>query len=74
MRDYNGLSPEKKIEAGNRWLIKNKIYEIEITLSEGEYCISKRIGNKILLKLPVFEEIIKQIQIEYRLDNSPENQ
>ncbi|MBE7020484.1 MAG: hypothetical protein E7411_03500 [Ruminococcaceae bacterium] len=74
MRDYNGLSPEKKIEAGNRWLIRNKIYEIEITLSEGEYCISKRIGNEILLKLPVFEEIIKQIQIEYRLDNSPENQ
>ena len=73
MRDYKSLSPEEKVAVGNKWLLRNEVYEIEIVkTAEGFGICKKNEGENILLDLPGFEEIVREIQIEYRLDNSPE--
>ena len=83
MRDYSKLSKKKKVEIGNIWLKKNEINEIEfitvrrdrklffaLVLKKPETLISSK-GYTILSVEESFEKFVKEIQVEYRLDNSP---
>ena len=73
MRDYSSLSPEEKTLVGNRWLIRNEVYQISIINTPEGFGIKKNEpDNELLLTMPDFEEIIREIQKAYRLDNSPE--
>ncbi len=73
MRDYSNLTPDEKVRTGNRWLIRNEVEEIVISLKPEGFGIDNKDTGECLLTMPEFEEIVRQIQIEYRLDNSPEN-
>ena len=73
MRDYSSLSPEEKVLVGNRWLIRNEVYQISIINTPEGFGIKKNEpDNELLLTMSDFEEIIREIQKAYRLDNSPE--
>ncbi len=73
MRDYSNLTAIQKVEAGNKWLLRNEVDEIEFALKQDGFAIDKKADKKSLLIMPEFEDIVRAIQIEYRLDSSPEN-
>ena len=83
MRDYSKLSKKKKVEIGNKWLLKNEIVDLEFSLvrkgrklyfgliwKKPKTLISS-MGDTVIGVEESFEQFVKEIQIEYRLDNSP---
>ena len=77
MRDYSKLSKKKKVEIGNEWLKKNEISDLEfITVRKDRKLFFGLVwkvsnGSTIIGVEESFEQFLKEIQIEYRLDSSP---
>lgn len=83
MRDYSKLSKKKKVEIGNKWLLKNEIEDLEFTLVRKDRklyfglvwkkpkTLISTMSNTVIGVEESFEQFVKEIQIEYRLDNSP---
>ena len=77
MRDYSKLSKKKKVEIGNEWLKKNEINDLEFTTVRKDRKLNFALvwithnGSTIIGVEESFEQFVKEIQIEYRLDSSP---
>lgn len=83
MKDYSKLSKKKKVEIGNEWLRRNNIMDLEfITVRKDRKLyfglvwkkpstVISTMSNTIIGVEENFEQFVKEIQIEYRLDNSP---
>lgn len=83
MRDYSKLSKKKKVEIGNEWLKRNEIYDIEFRTVRKDRklyfalvwkkpsTVISTMSDTIIGVEESFEQFVKEIQIEYRLDNSP---
>lgn len=83
MRDYSKLSKKKKVEIGNEWLKKNEIYDLEFKTVRKDrklyFALVWKKPNTVISTMPdtilgveeSFEQFVKEIQIEYRLDSSP---
>lgn len=83
MKDYSKLSKKKKVEIGNEWLRSNNIMDLEfITVRKDRKLyfglvwkkpstVISTMSNTIIGVEENFEQFVKEIQIEYRLDNSP---
>ncbi len=83
MKDYSKLSKKKKVEIGNEWLRRNNIMDLEfITVRKDRKLyfglvwkkpstVISTMYNTIIGVEENFEQFVKEIQIEYRLDNSP---
>ena len=83
MKDYSKLSKRKKVEIGNEWLRRNNIMDLEfITVRKDRKLyfglvwkkpstVISTMSNTIIGVEENFEQFVKEIQIEYRLDNSP---
>ena len=77
MRDYSKLSKKKKVEIGNEWLKKNEINDLEFTTVRKDRKLNFALvwitpnGSTIIGVEENFEQFVKEIQIEYRLDSSP---
>lgn len=83
MRDYSKLSKKKKVEIGNEWLKRNEIYDIEFRTVRKDRklyfalvwkkpsTVISTMSDTVIGVEESFEQFVKEIQIEYRLDNSP---
>ena len=83
MKDYSKLSKKRKVEIGNEWLRRNNIMDLEfITVRKDRKLyfglvwkkpstVISTMSNTIIGVEENFEQFVKEIQIEYRLDNSP---
>jgi hypothetical protein len=83
MKDYSKLSKKKKVEIGNIWLKRNEINDLEFkTVRKNRKLyfalvwkkpttIISTMSETIIGVEESFEQFVKEIQIEYRLDNSP---
>lgn len=83
MKDYSKLSKKKKVEIGNEWLRRNNIMDLEfITVRKDRKLyfglvwkkpstVISTMSNTIIGVEENFEQFVKEIQIEYRLDSSP---
>ena len=83
MKDYSKLSKKKKVEIGNIWLKRNEINDLEFkTVRKNRklyFALDWKKPTTVISTMTEtnigveesFEQFIKEIQIEYRLDNSP---
>ena len=83
MRDYSKLSKKKKVEIGNEWLKKNEINDLEFKTVRKDRklyfalvwkkpsTVISTMSDTIIGVEESFEQFVKEIQIEYRLDSSP---